>query len=683
MAIFKCKACNGNLDVEEGMSICECGYCGTRQTVPLSDNNEKKVNLFNRANRLRSGCDFDKAAGVYESIVAEFPEEAEAYWGLCLCRYGIEYVDDPASNKKIPTCHRAEYTGIFEDGNFELACEYADGEAMQLYRGEAKEIDRLQKEILEIANNEEPYDVFICYKETAEDGQRTKDSVLAQDIYDALTDKGYKVFFSRITLEDKLGQDYEPYIFSALNSAKVMLAVGTKFEYFSAVWVKNEWSRFLAMMKSDKNKTLIPCYCDIDAYDMPPEFKHLQGQDMSKVGFIQDLIRGIGKIVPKGAAAAPVTAMPGGNPTAGSLLERAFMFLSSNDWKSANIYCEKVLDMEPKNGQAYLGKLMAEFNCRREEELGNLSVDLSGSPNYKNAVQFGVDLKKYATSALYNKACLLLTEADSVESLKLAADYFKQTIKFKDSTERLAECEDRLNEVNGLIGELRDVYRSYDASTEHPNAEELDKVIAADKKIKSTYPKFHGDDVPEPHDPLLLNVWIIPLGIGLIVAGICSLLYIKDSSQESSLSYTMLGALFVSMLAGSIANCAARKFFTLGYLGFMAFLSAAYAIIMGVVYDLYIKYSHDTDAAMKITLIMLGIGVLMIAVATLTIVLFCQKTSRIRRYFKANNKLAALTEEMDNGREKALVELLAKHPEFSGELCESCLGIAQNSYKSR
>ena len=47
------------------------------------------------------------------------------------------------------------------------------------------------------------------------------DSVIAQDVYDALTEKGYRVFFSRITLEDKLGTEYEPYIFAALNSAKV------------------------------------------------------------------------------------------------------------------------------------------------------------------------------------------------------------------------------------------------------------------------------------------------------------------------------------------------------------------------------------------------------------------------------------------------------------------------------
>lgn len=38
---------------------------------------------------------------------------------------------------------------------------------------------------------------------------------------------------------------------------------------------------------------LIPAYRDMDPYDLPEEFSHLQAQDMSKLGFMQDLIRGI------------------------------------------------------------------------------------------------------------------------------------------------------------------------------------------------------------------------------------------------------------------------------------------------------------------------------------------------------------------------------------------------------
>lgn len=97
--IFRCKMCGGALNIVDSSTICNCEYCGTCQTIPQLDN-EKKISMFNRANYLRTACEFDKAAGVYESIVTEFPKEAEAYWGLCLCKFGIEYVDDTAKGKK-------------------------------------------------------------------------------------------------------------------------------------------------------------------------------------------------------------------------------------------------------------------------------------------------------------------------------------------------------------------------------------------------------------------------------------------------------------------------------------------------------------------------------------------------------------------------------------------------------
>lgn len=367
MAIIKCKMCGGDLNVEENSQIAVCEYCGTQQTVPKQDN-EKKLTLFARANRLRFACEFDKAAGVYESIVAEFPEEAEAYWGLVLCKYGIEYVDDPATGKKVPTCHRSSFDSVLEDANFELVLEYADVVTRKIYREEAKAIEELRRGIIEVSSREEPYDIFICYKETDENGQRTLDSVLAQDLYDALTEKGYRVFFSRITLEDKLGQEYEPYIFAALNSARVMLAVGTDYEYYNAPWVKNEWSRYLQLIAAGQKKALIPCYKNIDAYDMPKEFAKLQAQDLGKVGATQDLLRGIDKLLGKPSApAAPVQSAPiqtAAAPNVDSLLRRGNLFLEDSDWTNAKNYFDKVLDIVPECGAAYLGKFLAEKKAK-------------------------------------------------------------------------------------------------------------------------------------------------------------------------------------------------------------------------------------------------------------------------------------------------------------------------------
>ena len=254
------------------------------------------LNLYDRANHFRRNNEFDKAEKIYNQILIEDHTDAEAYWSLVLCKYGIEYVEDPKMQKRIPTVNRTQFTSIYDDENYKKALEYADAYQREIFEKETKTINEIQKGILSISKSEKPYDVFISYKETDDQGKRTRDSVLANDLYHQLTKEGFKVFFSRITLESKLGMEYEPYIFAALNSAKVMVVLGTKQEYFNAVWVKNEWSRFLSIVRDSKGeKILIPAYRDMDPYDLPEEFSHLQAQDMSKLGFMQDLIRGIKK----------------------------------------------------------------------------------------------------------------------------------------------------------------------------------------------------------------------------------------------------------------------------------------------------------------------------------------------------------------------------------------------------
>ena len=391
MALFKCKMCGGALEINSNESVAVCEYCGTQQTLPKLDD-DRKANLYDRANHFRRNNEFDKAMSIYENILNEDKTDAESYWSLVLCRYGIEYVEDPASHKRVPTVNRAQFTSVFDDDNYKSALQYADSVQKSIYEAEAKAINEIQKGILEISQKEEPFDVFICYKETDNNGRRTPDSVLATELYHELIKEGFKVFFSRITLEDKLGTAYEPYIFAALNSASVMVALGTKQEYFNAVWVKNEWSRYLSLIKSGAKKTLIPAFKDMDPYDLPEEFSHLQAQDMSKLGFMQDLIRGIKKIVAADEP-APVqvkeTIISTSAANVAPLLKRVFMFLEDGDWNSANEYCEKVLDIEPECAEAYLGKLMAELNVKKRDLLSTCNNPFDTNANYQKIVRFG------------------------------------------------------------------------------------------------------------------------------------------------------------------------------------------------------------------------------------------------------------------------------------------------------
>ncbi len=466
MAVFKCKMCGGALEINNNETVSTCEYCGTPQTLPKLDD-DRRANLYDRANHFRRNNEFDKAMGIYEQILNEDNTDAEAYWSLILCRYGIEYVEDPSSHKRIPTVNRAQFTSIFDDDNYKSALQYADGYQRSIYEEEAKAINEIQKGILAISQKEEPFDVFICYKETDSNGRRTHDSVLANDLYHQLTQEGFKVFFARITLEDKLGSAYEPYIFAALNSAKVMVVLGTKPEFFKAVWVRNEWSRYLALIKQGQKKMLIPAYKDMDPYDLPEEFSHLQAQDMSKLGFMQDLIRGIKKITQvemPNTTVVKETVIAGGNANTAPLLKRAFMFLEDGDWNSANEYCEKVLDIDPENASAYLGKLMGELQVRRQEALKEQTEPFDNSNNYQKAIRFADDTLKAELigyiehiharnenahlEKIYTEAVTLMNNAYLASTLEKAANDFDTIANYKDAQALADQCRAKAKDMH-------------------------------------------------------------------------------------------------------------------------------------------------------------------------------------------------------------------------------------------
>ncbi len=465
MSTLKCKMCGGTLEINENETTATCEYCGTEQTIPkITD--DVVGNLFNRANTLRLKSEFDKAEEIYNKIVGLDNTQSEAYWGIILCKYGIEYVEDPTTYKRVPTCHRTSYDAITADEDYKLAIQYADISQKIIYEAEAKAIDEIQKGILTISQNEKPYDVFICYKETDESGKRTQDSVLANDIYHQLTQEGFKVFYAAITLEDKLGQEYEPYIFAALNSAKVMLVIGSKPEYFTAVWVKNEWSRYLKLMKADRSKLLIPCYKDMDAYELPEEFAHLQAQDMGKIGFINDIVRGIKKVIkkdePKSAVKEATAAGQAANSGVAPLLKRISLFLEDGNWQEADEYCERVLDSDPENAQAYLYKLMAKMEVRKTEDLRNQAQPFDSEDMYRKTIRFADEelkntLEEYNAyikdrnekkriESIYKKAVYDMGYARDEISYKIIIEDLSEIPGYKDADEKKKECEEKAEE---------------------------------------------------------------------------------------------------------------------------------------------------------------------------------------------------------------------------------------------
>ena len=528
--------CGGDLDVVDGMSVAECEYCGTKQTLPKLNDNEKEI-MYERAGHFRRNNEFDKAMGIYEKILDIDNTDAEAYWSLVLCEYGIEYVEDPSTHKRVPTVNRAQFTSVFMNENYKSAIRYADAYQRSIYEEEAKTIDNIQKGILAISQNEEPFDIFICYKETDANGRRTHDSVLANDLYHQLTQEGFKVFFSRITLEDKLGTAYEPYIFAALNSAKVMVVIGTKPEYFNAVWVKNEWARFLAQIKNGADKILIPAYKDMDPYDLPEEFSNLQAQDMSKLGFMQDLIRGVKKITQKDKKENVVIQVADkGHNDAENMVKRAYIALEDGDFQSANDFAEKALDKDAENAQAYIIQLLVELSLRKEADLEKHNIPLENYKKYIRAYGFAQSEYKDLLSK-YNKGSfeVYFNETEKKIDITKSSEDLKKILQELDEFSESDRKSALVNKINQKIQDITNKQENIDK-----NIDELKK--SAENVFCNLREKYRKDG-----DLKGCGVCIVFVIIGIIV-GIIALCMISDIGGYAFLILLIAVAIIVFSL---------------------------------------------------------------------------------------------------------------------------------------
>lgn len=297
MTELKCRICGGNLLKTNGSKIVLCEHCGTKQVLPLFSEDSAKI-LYSRGTNYLQRGEYDKAENIFNQLVSLCPDEAEIYWNLVLCKYGITFVKDPFSNKYIPTCNKLTFQSVLHDENYINALKFSDDEKKSFYKSTADKINDIQKDIIAISKKEKPYDIFITYKETDSNNIRTQDSIKAQKLYNLLTSLGYKVFFSRISLENKAGIEYEPYIYAALQSSKVMLSICSSKENIESPWVRNEWSRYLSLMQNNSKKSLIPLFFDISRSELPNEFDILPALDMDNADFEQELIRGINKLIP-------------------------------------------------------------------------------------------------------------------------------------------------------------------------------------------------------------------------------------------------------------------------------------------------------------------------------------------------------------------------------------------------
>ena len=100
------------------------------------------------------------------------------------------------------------------------------------------------------------YDIFISFKNSDKDGNKTEDRELAYKLYEFLKSKNLKIFFSEATLKEIGSGAWQKDIKEALKVSKIFIALGTNEEYFKSEWVQWERTTFLTRKEDDISKAI-------------------------------------------------------------------------------------------------------------------------------------------------------------------------------------------------------------------------------------------------------------------------------------------------------------------------------------------------------------------------------------------------------------------------------------------
>lgn len=272
---LSCICCGATLERKNGKLV--CSHCKSTFDE-IEKITEEEVVALNRATTDRNLLRFDDAWDEYLLLLRNYPENEAGNWGALLCDYGIIYEQD-YNGEYLPTCHRLNERPVTES--------YFYKKLNDDHKKKADEIEKLRLAIVDKADKIKPYDVFICYKATDEKHGMafpTQEASWGRDIYELLTHKGLRVFFAEKSLQES-NVEYEPHIYAALRSAKLMFVLAGSIDHVNSTWVANEWKRYAKYVRDGENKALRVVYDNVNAYDLPKELQATQAINHNAMGW--------------------------------------------------------------------------------------------------------------------------------------------------------------------------------------------------------------------------------------------------------------------------------------------------------------------------------------------------------------------------------------------------------------
>lgn len=394
--ILSCRVCGTDFRLPVGVAIRACPACGTSHSCPGAEG--MIPDGLRRAHQQRAACDFVNAERSYRRVLEDHPDNAEALWGLTLCKFGVEYVEDEHTHERRPVVHFLRRTPITEDADYRLACQQAGEPERSQYEADGAYIRQIQQRVMQAQGSQKPWDVFLCYKASlpgsAEPSAKTAEFAYARELYFRLSMEGYRVFFAHETLSNQAGANYEAQIFYALQSARVMLVVCANPAHLNTPWVHSEWARYLERVDAEAGACrLVPLLYDgCNPYALPEAFttRSIQGLRMGEYASA-DSLRGVLSSMIRREAPVPENAS---TVDAQRMLLRISMALEDGEWKKAESLATDMVDRDPECSEAHLSLLLARRHLTGRDKLADCPAVFEGDPAWQRALRFASQEEK-------------------------------------------------------------------------------------------------------------------------------------------------------------------------------------------------------------------------------------------------------------------------------------------------
>ncbi len=404
---FKCKNCGALFQAATNENgVLKCEYCDSIFTIPKKDSNNEVLQFLQIGEHNLDACHFDEAYTAFEKASQLNDKEPEAYWGMALAEFKVQYIKDAVNNRLQPICHEFNDKEFQANKNYLKALKCAGVEQKSEYFSKAQDIDYIREEFLKLQQTGLDYDCFICVKVSQTDVEQadiskknwTNDAYNADSIYDLLKRHDFRPFFSEREIKGRSGANYEAMILYALYTAETMLVVCSDEEYLRTPWVKNEYTRFKSLIKNEEkeNDSLTIVYNGKPIDRLPGDNNgRIQGIDYSKREADFEIVKFVQNHTPiarakreeeerrkhsqneeikkqieeqKRAQKELEERLKNFNSqstgaTVGTLLTRAKQELEVNNFEKARMYFEKALECNPENADAWFGLMLLDHNC--------------------------------------------------------------------------------------------------------------------------------------------------------------------------------------------------------------------------------------------------------------------------------------------------------------------------------